>query len=270
MSGRHRPSLAFAAGGAVAAVASGCFDWAVHRRRDPIAFLTTSLAGLGAGEALEATVEVEAGATGTVTTQGPSSLLRTARDAVSRWHLRVGPGGHLTFLPWLTLPYPGSRSVTEVSVRLEPGATLCAWDVLAVGRIARGELLELAGLRTRWTFAGPDGPLLDDRLRLDAASREEAASALAGLTHVGTLYLAGLSESSLPLERVRSQLAGLELAGASRPTGELLVVRGLDRSAERLEQAFWPLVCLARDLAGVAPLAPSDAARRWFRTAAGS
>lgn len=265
MSGHaHRPSLRFGREGSVAAVPGGCFDWVVHRGRCPVAFLTTSLAGLGAAEQLDASVEVEPAVDGVVTTQGPSSLLRTEVEAVHRWRLRIGRGGHLTFLPWLLLPYPGSLSRCDVAVRLEPEATLCAWDVLAVGRVARGELLALAGLWSAWAIDGPDGRLLDDRLWLDGRLQAEARAALGGSTHVGTLYLAGFPDESLAVDHVRAELRGLELAGASRPAVGLIVVRALDRSAERIERLFWRLVCLGRARAGVASLSPEAVGRRWL------
>ena len=50
-----------------------------------------------------------------------------------------------------------------------------------------------------------------------------------------------------PFALVRESLdTSLDLAGASRPAPGLVVARALERSADRLEQAFWPLVGAAR------------------------
>lgn len=260
----HRPSLRVGADQRLAAVPDGWFDWTIHRRDEPVAFLTTSLAGLGSGERLEAAVAVGADGRATVTTQGPTALLATDSPSCQRWHLCLSAGAHLTFLPWLALPHPASRSRSEVRVELDRGATLVAWEQLALGRVGRGELCVFAELEARFELVHAGATLLDDRLRLEGGRADEPLAALAGRTHLGTLYVAGLDEELLPLRDVREAVGDLELVAASRPVPELLVARALDRSGERLERGFWPLVALARARAGVGALAPADVARRWL------
>jgi urease accessory protein UreH len=263
--GREAPSLRVSQEG-VAATSSGSFAWIVHRRASPVAFLATPLMALGDGDELHVSVEVDAGASAALTGQGPTTLLRTVRPVVQRWRLRIGEGAHLTFLPWVTIPYPGSRSVTEVAVELAAGASFCAWDLMAAGRVALGERFELAELSSSWRLTGPGGPLLDERLLVRGDDREVAAAMLAGRTHVGSLYLAGVPEGSVSLAAIRETLdAALDLAGASRPAPDLLVARALERSADRLEQAFWPAIAAARTTLALPALDPGHLARRWFR-----
>jgi urease accessory protein len=248
----------------VEAVSAGSFQWIVHRRAATVAFLVTPLLALGDGETLEVSVELEAGTALALTAQGPTSLLKAGRAPQQRWLFRLREGAHLTFLPWVTIPFPGSRSVMEVRAELGPRASLAAWDVLAIGRIARGELFAFEELRASWRIAGPAGVLLDDRLLLHGADRDDAETLLAGRTHLGSLFVAGLAEEALPVALARERLAGLDLAGASRAGPDLLVVRALDRSADRLEQAFWPVVSAARSAAAAPALRPEALARRWF------
>jgi urease accessory protein len=215
---------------------------------------------------LEVSVRLEAGTALALTSQGPTSLLKTAQAAVQRWVFRLAERAHLTFLPWVTIPFPGARGRLGVDVELGPGASLAAWDTLAAGRVARGERFLFEELRAAWRIAGPDGLLLDDRLLLRGGDRDDADTMLAGRTHVGSLYLAGLEEDVLPVAGVREQLdAGLDLAGTSRPAPGVVVARALDRSADRLEQAFWPAVAAARAAGGGPRLSPEAVARRWFR-----
>jgi urease accessory protein len=262
---RHAPRLQVASDGSVGAVSAGSFEWIIHRRAATVAFLATSLMALGDGEELEVTVEIGAGASLALTTQGPTALLRTGRASVQRYVVRLGEGAHLTFLPWVTIPFPGALSRLEVDVELGAGASLAAWDVLAVGRVARGELFRFDELRASWRIAGAGGLVLDDRLLVRGSDREAAEAMLDGRSHVGSLHLAGYGKDALPLAVVRAMLdARLDLAGASRPAPELVVARALDRSADRLEQAFWPAITAARAAAGAPPLSPEAAARRWF------
>jgi urease accessory protein len=200
-----------------------------------------------------------------VTTQGPTSLLRTGASVAQRWALSLEAGAHLTFLPWLTIPFPGSRSRLGVDARLGAAASLVAWEVLAVGRVARNERFRFDELRADWRLAGPDGLLLHDRLAVRGDDRAEAATLLAGRTHLGSLYVVGIGEAELPVASVRELLGGgLGLAGASRPEPELIVVRALGHASEELERAFWPVVGLARAALGLPKLTPADVARRWF------
>lgn len=261
----HAPSLRVDGAGSVAAIAAGGYEWFVHRGQAPVAFLSTSLAALGEGESLDASVTVTPGGSATVTTQGPTSLLRTGSAVLQHWALSLEDGAHLTFLPWLTIPFPGSRSGLGVDVRLGPGASLVAWDTLAVGRVARGERFLFHELRSDWRIEGPGGLLLHDCLAVRGDDRAEAETLLAGRTHLASLYVVGPDEASLPMGSVREALGkSAELAGASRPDPALVVVRALGHGSEELERALWPIVGLARDAVGAPALSPTDVARRWF------
>lgn len=260
----YAPSLRVSPDG-VAALSSGSFSWIVHRREASVAFLTTPLAALGDGEELHVSVEVGAGASAVLTGQGPTSLLRSERRVVERWHIRVREGAHVTLLPWVTIPFPGSRCWAEVEVELAHGASVCAWDLLAAGRVGRGERFLFEEFHSSWRLTGTAGRLLDERLLVRGDDRESGAVMLAGRTHVGTLLLAGLDEERLPLGVVRDLLdRSLDLAGASRPAPPLVVVRALEHSADRLERAFWPVVAAAREALAQPLLEPGHVARRWF------
>jgi urease accessory protein len=262
----YTPSLRVSRAG-VAAVSSGSFSWVVHRRESPVAFLATPLAALGDGEELHVAVDVEDGVSAALTGQGATTLLKTSQRVVQRWRIRLGEGAHLTFLPWVTIPFPGSRCRTEVDVELAAGASFCAWDVLAAGRVSRGERFALGELHASWRIAGEGASLIDEHLLVRGEDREAAAAMLAGHTHVGSLFLAGVAEELVPLSQVRDELGrSLPLAGATRPAAHLVVARALDRSADRLEQAFWPVLGAARAALGVPRLDPGHVARRWFGT----
>jgi urease accessory protein len=249
----------------VAPAGSEGFHWVVHRRAAPVAFLATPLMGLGPGEELDVHVIVEAGGSVVVTSQGPTALLKTASVASQRWMLRLDEGSHLTFLPWLTIPYPGSRSRAELAAELSTGASLVAWETIAVGRIGTGERFLFEELRSTCRIAAPSGLLLHDRIAVRGADRAHAETMLGGYTHLGTLYVAGVAENALAVDSIRQALESrVELVGVGRPDPLVLVARALDTSAERLEHAFFPAVNAAREAAGQPSLTPGDVARRWF------
>jgi urease accessory protein len=259
----HVPSLRVSRTG-VSSSSSGGFTWIVHRRHTPIAFLASPLMALGEGEELQASVEVEPGASAVLTGQGPTTFLKTRRRVGQRWRIRVAEGAHLTFLPWAAIPFPGSRSLVDVEVELAARASVCAWDILASGRVGRGERFVFDELGSSWRITGGGSPLIDERLFVRGEDREAAAAMMAGRTHLGSLYLAGVPDGLFPEARARELLSGLELAGASRPAPGLILARAVERSADRLEQAFWPVVAEARAALGLPRLDPGHVARRWF------
>jgi urease accessory protein len=262
---RFSPSLQMSASPArLTRVGSGPYDWMIHRRALPIVFLTCPLLGLSEPDALHVDVRLYGGAAAVMTTQGPASMLRT-RDTVRLHHrFRLDRGTHLTYLPWLTIPLPGSRAVVSHDVDLAPDTSFVAWDSLAVGRIARGERFVFDQLEARWRIRAGSNLLLDDRLRLNGADRHLSRAAFGDRTHLSSVLVVGPHEDVLPIDVVRRMVAGLTLAGVSRPLGDLLIVRALDYSAERLEQALWPVVALAHAASGAPAFTSADVARRWF------
>jgi len=249
---------------AVTPAGSGPYDWMIHRRALPVVFLTCPLLGLSEPDELDAGVTVDAGAAAVVTTQGPTTLLRTAGRVPMRHRFVLGAGAHLTYLPWVTIPFPGSRTVIDHDVELATGASFVAWDTMAVGRVARGERFAFGELHVRWRVRCGGDLVLDDRLRLDAPDPELGDAAFGGRTHLASVVIAGPDDDVQPLELVRAIIGDLPLAGASRPADDLLVVRALGDGAEPLERALWPVVELAHAAAGARPFTPGDAARRWL------
>jgi urease accessory protein len=265
---RYAPAL-HVTRSAVTPTGSGPYDWMVHRRALPVVFLTCPLLGLSDPDELAVDVALDRDVAAVVATQGPTTLLRTDAAVRMRHRFRLEPGAHLTYLPWLTIPFPGSRAVIEHDVELAAGASFVAWDSMAVGRVAREERFAFDELHVRWRLRRDGALLLDDRLRLAGADPVLASAAFGGHTHLASVLIAGRAEEALPLGAVRELLAGLPLAGASRPVPDVLVVRALADGAEHLEQALWPVVALADAAAGAPALAPGDVARRWLRHAGG-
>lgn len=241
------------------------YEWVVHRRRGPVAFLVTSSMGLGSGEHLDARVELAPHASAVVTAQGPTSLLKTEHAPSYRWSFDLAPGAHVTYVPWVTIPFAGSSAVLDTTVRLASGSSFLAWETVTVGRVAMGERFLFGELRPRWHVATSDESLLDDRLLLYGAARRHGEAMLGGRTYLGSLYAGGWEEAELSVAAVRTALVGrLDLVGVSRPAARLLVVRALHRTAERIERAFWPIVAEARRVRHLGAVRPEDVGRRWF------
>ncbi len=261
----HSASLHVDGDGRLIRKSIGNFTWLVHRYRNPVAFLTSPLVGLGTSEGLSVQVVARAAAVVTVTTQGPTLLLRTERAVRRRWSFEVVGQSHVTYLPWVALPFPGARASFDVCVRVSAGSSFVGWDTMSIGRIARGERFLFDDLRWTMDVRGPDGGRLQERSRILRSDGLWASEALGSWTHLGNLLIVGIRDGALSADEVERLLRGrVDLSGVSRPAPDLLLVRALDRSSERLELAFWPIVNLARRAIGVHPVLPEHVARRWF------
>jgi urease accessory protein len=243
--------------------AHGALGWHVARRAVPVVFLTCPMTGLADGDRSDTLLCVEGSGSVVATTQGVTALLAAETPSTQTVRLRVSGGAHLTYLPRPAVPYAGSRSVLETAAEVDPGASLIAWDTLAVGRAGMGERLDLASLRSGWTLTRGGATILRDRLRLDGEDRLLADAMLAGRTHVGSLVIVGPDDAALGVDEARSCLGErLDLVGVSRPAAGLLVARALDDRSERIEAAFLRVVNSARRALGLTTIAAGDIGRR--------
>ena len=135
--------------------------------------------------------------------------------------LRVGPGGHLDWLPQETILFEGCRLERETVVDLEGDATVLMADMVVLGRAAMGEVPACARLEDRRTVRR-DGRLVH-REHLSVAPQALAdVHALAGTRALATLVLVSPGAADC-LEALRGRLAGLRRrVGLGFPIGGAL------------------------------------------------
>jgi urease accessory protein len=225
-----------------------------------VGFLATSLSGLGSGEHLMVDIRVGAGRDLVLTGQGPTSLLSTTEPVSYSSRMELAAGANLTYLPWVTIPFRGSRSQTVNVVAVGPGAAFYGWEILSTGRVGFGEELEFDALLTDWRVSREE-TLIEERVDLHRDQRAQIGVALGGATHCGTIYLVAPAGQLPPLKAL--QAVADKRIGISQLASELIVVKGLGDSAEELESKFWPIVQVAREARGLPPLPPGAIGRRW-------
>lgn len=118
--------------------------------------------GIVDGDTLETTVEVEPGAAAQLTTTGATRVYRrrsAATPGVSRMSATVGAGALLEYLPDQLIPYAGAAYCQRTRVELAPDAGLFWWEIVAPGRVARGELFAYERLDLRFELVA-DGQLV--------------------------------------------------------------------------------------------------------------
>jgi len=142
-----------------------------------VVFLNTA-GGVTSGDRLDYALTLRAGTRATGATQTAERAYR-AKDGSGRIStlLRVGPGGHLDWLPQEIIAFEGSDMARKTRVELTGDATYLGVDSVILGRAAHGETVTAARLddhRQVWrdgrlihdeqlTFSpdafGPDGPI---------------------------------------------------------------------------------------------------------------
>ena len=261
---RHWATLRVPAHDPVEVADSGTYRFYTFDRQPLVGFLATSLPGLGSGEELAVTVRVEPEADLVLTGQGPTSLLRTCSTSRYSTRLEVEPRGDLTYLPWATVPFRGSRCEIETEAVVGHDGSFIGWELLSSGRVGYGEELELELLRSSWRVRR-EGPLVEDRFEICRSQRGLLKTALAGHTHIGTMYLCASAER-LPSARALRRATDAPTLAVSRVSNDLIIVKALGHSAEGIETSFWPILRLARAALGLRELPPPAVGRRWLRS----
>ena len=97
--------------------------------------------GLFEGDTAELDVRVEDGVSLYLTTQAATKIYPSEHGVVSRQGTRfhVTPGGILEYCPLPLIPFARARFIQEMTIVVEPGGICLVAEVLAPGRLARGE-----------------------------------------------------------------------------------------------------------------------------------
>jgi urease accessory protein len=118
--------------------------------------------GLFEGDSAEVEVRLQPGAHLYLTTQAATKVYPCEHGQITRQYLRlhVASGAVLEYVPLPLIPLAGARYTQETDIRVASGGICLVGEVLAPGRIARGECFAYQMLRSRvegW---------MDDRLAL--------------------------------------------------------------------------------------------------------
>jgi urease accessory protein len=183
-------------------------------------YLLNPCGGVLGGDTYSLNITVEAGARAYLTTPSATRLY-AAPDAIAqqRIDLTLQAGAVLTYLPEQTIPFAGAAFQQQLHVRLGPGACVFVGEIVAPGRLARGEKFAYREYCSRFRLEDAHGEvILVDHCRLQPSRQPlEALGLLEGYTYVATFY-AVCQGTTLPatlVEDLQAQLAARpHLAGS--------------------------------------------------------
>ncbi|RAZ91674.1 urease accessory protein UreD [Mesorhizobium hawassense] len=230
---------------------------------DPLeAVLINTAGGLTGGDRLGWTVEVDADASASVTTQACEKVYRAAADrAETSVGLRVGPGGRIAWLPQETIVFDNAAFARTLDVELAQDAEALVLEATLFGRLAMGERTVNGSFHDRWRIR-QNGVLFhaeDFRVGPQIAATLQRPAATGGALAVATLLLISPQAESL-LEPARAIIGDPTMGGSGGASfwsvgrsGKLLA-RLCAGDGYQLRKRLVPLVELLNGRAGLPKL----------------
>jgi urease accessory protein len=206
-------------------------------------YLLNPTGGVVQGDRLRTDVTLMPGARSVMTTQSASKIYRmddSYAEELNRYTLHGD--AVLECVPDQTIPFAGSRFHRATRVDLDPASTLILTDLLAAGRVARGERFAFERL-----FVEVDVRIADERLmldRLNLAPGDGAPDRLGlwnGHAYYGTLYAyspcldATVADALAEVVERRGDVYG----SAGRPAPGCAIVRVLARTTWQVREVIF-------------------------------
>ncbi|MDR0904663.1 MAG: urease accessory protein UreD [Oscillospiraceae bacterium] len=158
-------------------------------------------AGLLSGDEYNITIDVAEGAEAAVTGQSYAKLFHANGGAGARQRVRidVGDGASLCWFPSPVIPFAGSRYKSQSDIYLHENARFFLCDILACGRVGKGERFAFESFRSRTAVhVGTKLVFLDNTRLIPNECDTSGTGFFEGHTHIGLLYLYGCGDIKLP------------------------------------------------------------------------
>ncbi|PYM04422.1 MAG: hypothetical protein DMD82_14475 [Candidatus Rokuibacteriota bacterium] len=218
-------------------------------------YLLNPTGGIVQGDRLLTEITLSPGARSVISTQSATKVYRMDEgyaEELNRYTLHGD--AVLECLPDQTIPFAGARLYRSTRLDLDPGSTLILTDLLAAGRVARGERFGFEQLFVEVDVRVAGGRRLLDRLQLAPSDGSLARPGLwDGYAYYGSLYAysprldAALAAALAERIEARDGAYG----GAGQPAPNFAVARMLAQTTWEIREMLfdaWDL--LRRELVG--------------------
>lgn len=226
--------------------------------------------GLLGGDRLRLGVKVGQGARAQITTTGATRIYRPRHlvaDTTQFNEVEVAGDGLLEYVPDPLIPFAHTRYRQRTIIRLQPGAGLFWWEVLAPGREAAGEVFAYERLEVKLEIWAQDRLVAAECSRLQPDARLPGSLARLGpYRYWASFYICrvGLEQKfwTTAEQHLREAASGLSepgmmLWGISTLPAHGLALRFLARHGHDVIPSLQKLWCVAkRQLYGCAAIPP--------------
>lgn len=129
-------------------------------------------AGIAGGDHLTFDMKVEANAHALVTTPGAGKWYKTnGKQAYQHIHIHVAAQATFEWLPQETMLFDGANADSETHIHLDEMASFIGWDMLVIGRQARGEIFQQGQYQSKFRLYRADKLLVADSLNFKGQDR---------------------------------------------------------------------------------------------------
>ncbi|OHV86473.1 urease accessory protein UreD [Mesorhizobium sp. ORS 3428] len=225
---------------------------------DPLeAVLINTAGGLTGGDRLGWSIEVDEGASASITTQACEKIYRAASGrAETRVSLTVGAKGRIAWLPQETIVFDRAAFARTLDVELAADAEALLLEATLFGRLAMGERTLDGNFHDRWRVR-QDGRLIhaeDFRIGPDIAARLQRPAVAGGGLAMATMLLVSPGAETL-LDTARA-IVGDQGAASFWDVGQSgkLLARLTAGDGYQLRKRLVPLVELLNGRAGLPKL----------------
>lgn len=210
--------------------------------------------GILSGDSLDLSIEAEAGARAQITTVGATRIYRhrAGRETACQSVLiRIDDGALVEYLPDGAIPFAGSRYRQSTSVLLGRDAGFIGWDVLAAGRVARGEEFAFESFSSEFAVRSPDRLVAWEQYELRPEVTDLRAAVRWGrFRYTASLFVcrtewnrAAWLDLEANLNRIAFDCSGTEERwGVSSLAASGIVIRGMAMEAHQIMaglHSFW-------------------------------
>jgi urease accessory protein len=211
--------------------------------------------GVLGGDHLTLGVRVGAEARVQLTTTSATRIYRSRPNSPASTQINdiaVAENGLLEMVPDQLIPYAQSSYQQRTHIRLDEGAGLFWWEIVAPGREARGEEFAYDLLALELEIRACDRPIAIENMRLEPHLRPMASLVrLGGYRYFSTFYICRVGLPAAQWTALEAQL--FDLAGQLTSPGDIawgvstlvkdgLVIRGLSREGRTITRglvSFW-------------------------------
>jgi urease accessory protein len=173
--------------------------------------------GVLQGDRLRIDVVVRAGARLVLETQSATRLYRMPdRSARIEARLAVEESGWLEYVPDPYIPFAGSDTTIDTTLVVDPAAAVVFGEVVAAGRVARGEVFGMTRFASTLAASRPTGELLfTDATLLEPGAALTDPGIMGGHRSVGSVFAIARGADMGVLRPALPSDPGLGVAGAS-------------------------------------------------------
>ncbi|MDX1506068.1 MAG: urease accessory protein UreD [Spongiibacter sp.] len=213
--------------------------------------------GMVPGDELSVALSLASGSHLLMTTPSAGKVYRSDAHATRQRQgvmAKVAAGAMLEWLPQETIVFEGAQGILHNRFELSGDASLCAWDIVVLGRRASGEAFRHGRCEQLIEVYREGRPLLHERTNyIGGSAMLTAPWGMASASVSGSMVVT-LSTNRDQLDSLRESLAALALAGewGLSQKGELLLVRYLGDSAEKARWGFEHIWARVRPMMGQA------------------